>query len=223
MKNSRTLTLAGILLLTTFSGTAKALDIANDPVTASIEKRPTLTEQQVRDAKELFHDYITTYKCDQFTGQAQYVLSSLNLSLKSDVRYSVELNGTVLFQIATNGNAWWGRGDATWPMQGLVYFELKDKQGQPVKLQTDEGKEVTFSGQKGIFYVVESEKNLEVRKVQKIYNKQGVPAGRFFAIVQYDLLNQKIDFYELVENDGKATLARRGSFEGIVPHVHRNN
>lgn len=191
------------------SNVVNAQEIKPDVFVETIPER--LTQEELRQEKKTFYDFITKYRTSEFVGHTQYVLSALNLSIRANAKYSVELDGSILFQLATAGNHHIRHSDVTFPMQGSVIFELKDRDGKVVTFQSEEGERFEMIGKKNHFYILETEKSFNLRKnVQSKFNRADKPIGRFLAITRFDLFSQDVEFYEI--NDG--VLFRRGSFNG---------
>jgi hypothetical protein len=192
------------------------IDLQPDVIAESGE--PRLTASEIKQEKKSFLYFITKFRSSEFIGHTQYTLSALNLSIRANVKYSVELDGTIMFQMATDGNRYVTNSNVTFPMQGLVYFEVNNSKG-PISFETETGETVSFYGKKNMFYIVESEKSFSNRKnVQSKFNRADKPIGRFIAEVRYDLFSQDIEFYEIQES---SLLVRRGSFNGNVPPARR--
>lgn len=194
------------------SNVAMANDFMPEVITENINQEKVLTPAQLKAQKKDFLDFITKYKQSEFIGHTQYALSALNLSIRANAKYSVEVDGTVLFQLATAGNHHIHASDVTFPMQGSVYFEVKNKDGVHTEFITEEGQTLSLYPKAKTFYIIESEKSFNLRKnVQSKFNRADKPIGRFLAITRFDLFTQDVEFYEI--QNGKE-LVRRGSFNG---------
>lgn len=205
-----------LLLLLSLSSFAQAQDIVPDVFVDTTPGR--ISKEELEQEKASFYDFITKYRTSEFVGHTQYVLSALNLSIRANAKYSVEKNGTIMFQLATAGNHHIHHSDVTFPMQGSVIFELKDRTGKIVSFKSEEGETFEMAGKKGHFYVLESERSFDLRKnVQSKYNRADKPMGRFLAITRFDLFSQDIEFYEI----HNGVLLRRGSFNGNAAPARR--
>jgi hypothetical protein len=194
------------------STAAYTQEIMPDVITDTISQSQKMTPAEIKSQKKDFVDFITKYRNSEFIGHTQYALSALNLSIRANAKYSIETDGTVLFQLATDGNHYISASDVTFPMQGSVYFEVKNKAGVATEFITEEGQIVTLEAKRNTFYIVESEKSFNLRKnVQSKFNRADRPIGRFVGITRFDLFSQDVEFYEI--QDGR-TLLRRGSFNG---------
>lgn len=205
-----------LFLLLLLISTAHAQEIMPEVFTEPGVER--LTPEELKQEKKTFYEFITKFRSSEFVGHTQYVLSALNLSIRANVKYSVELDGSILFHLATAGNHYVQYSDVTFPMQGSVIFELKDRNGNVVNYQSEDGETFSMTGKKGQFYILESEKSFNLRKnVQSKFNKADKPIGRFLAVTQYDLFTQDIEFYEILNG----VLYRRGSFNGNAAPARR--
>jgi hypothetical protein len=194
------------------STSAYTQEIMPDVITDTISQSTTMTPSEIKAQKKDFIDFITKYKNSEFIGHTQYALSALNLSIRANAKYSIETDGTVLFQLATAGNKLVTAGDVTFPMQGSVYFEVKNKAGAATEFMTEDGEIINLVAKKNTFYIIESEKSFNLRKnVQSKFNRADKPIGRFLGITRFDLFSQDVEFYEI--QNGRELL-RRGSFNG---------
>jgi hypothetical protein len=201
-----------LVLLLLLNTSVFAQDIMPDIIAETIHQEERLSALELKAEKKTFLEFITKYRNSEFVGHTQYTLSALNLSIRANAKYSIETDGTVLFQLATDGNHYIHVSDVTFPMQGSVYFEVKDNQGLPLEFATEEGDTVSFHGKRNKFYIVESEKSFNLRKnIQSKFNRADKPMGRFMAIVRFDLFTQDIEFFEI---HNSKLLLRRGSFNG---------
>jgi hypothetical protein len=204
------------IFLLLLSMSVHAQEIMPEVFTEQTEE--TLSPQEIKQEKKTFFEFITKFRSSEFVGHTQYVLSALNLSIRANAKYSVELDGSIMFQLATAGNHYIQYSDVTFPMQGSVIFELKDKDGKVISLQTEDGDISQMNAKKGQFYILENEKSFALRKnLQSKYNKADKPIGRFLAVTRYDLFTQDIEFYELQNG----VLYRRGSFNGNAAPARR--
>lgn len=212
-----------ILLSFIISSSLFSQDIMPEKASNSTTQVKRLTPEELEVEKAKFVSFITKYRQNEFVGHTQYVLSALNLSIRANASYKIEkTDNTILFQLATAGGSGLTASDVTFPMQGLVYFEIKDTNGLPMDFRTEEGEIINFVGTKNTFYIVEKEVAFKLRKnVQSKFNKAEKPIGRFLAIVNYDLFSQNIEFYEIQNSPEGKTLLRRGSFNANQAPVRR--
>jgi hypothetical protein len=213
-----------ILMISTLMITPLFADeIMPDLIAESIATTAKLSRSEIDQEKKTFLDCITKYRSSEFVGHTQYVLSSLNLGLRANAKYSIETDGRIFFQLATAGNHYIANSDVTFPMQGSVYFEIKNNDGQLIDFKSESGETLSFGGIKNTFYIVENTNSFNLRKnVQSKFNKADRPIGRFLAIVKWDLFDQDIEFYEIQDSTGEKVLLRRGSFNGNVPQTKRS-
>lgn len=201
-------TLLSSLLLTFSLSTAHA---------TSTTKQVTLTPEQVELAnrnKNHFKRMVGGLKAELYRGRAQN-FSAFNLDLNTFIHFHRSpIPGNPnpeTFNLASDGNQTI-HGVPVWPIQGYIAYYVD----QILKL---DGQEVTLPPVENVYYLVESEQGHKERleRWSKLRDKMNYQdylraSGRIIGVVQMDLVNLSIDFYQVSSETNE--LIRAGVFTG---------